>query len=320
MSHSSVFAIASAFAVLFAGAPTAHAQVAPVGTPFRAGALALGDVYFIAGECDDSVLEDGILAAGGSTLLVASAAGAPAFGSLFVPVDPLDPCPRFIARGVPPGTYWLLYVVGNTTVTSALPSDWSPLVVQASCIGPPGVPAVQTTVSGNSLTLRFIGTGCNWSHVEYRVGTSPGASDIGIFTTGGPQLGYTGVPGGQYYVRARAANAHGTSGWSLEQPIRVPACGMGDLLPQGPLNPTVTVGAGNVVTLSWSHTTLAWLTFHQLAMKTLNGDLIDTLVLPAGATSISAPVPPGTYRIGLFSGGPCGRSGVFTGDITFTVP
>lgn len=312
--------IASALLVLVVSASAARAQgIVPVGTPLETGALVVGDVVSVGAECDPDI-EDSVFAAGGSTLLVATTAGGPLITSLFVPFDSQSPCPVFSARGVPPGTYWLLFVVGRTTVTSAPATYWARVVVGPGCSGPPGVPAVNSSVSGHLVTLVLSGAGCPWTQIEVSAGTTPGASDVGTFVVTSPQLTYPGVPNGQYYVRARAFNTYGASRWSLEQPVRVPACGVNNLLPQAPLNPAVSVGAGNVVTLSWSHTTLAWLTFHQLAVKASNGDLVDTFVLPATATTISASVPSGAYRIGLMSGGPCGRSVPITGDITFTVP
>ena len=79
---------------------------------------------------------------------------------------------------------------------------------------------------------------------------------------------------------------------------------------------------GNVVTLSWSQSAGLVFppTFYVISIQDpASGLNVDNLVIPA-QTSISAPLGPGTYRVGIASGNACGTSTPNSGDLQFTVP
>lgn len=102
---------------------------------------------------------------------------------------------------------------------------------------------------------------------------------------------------------------------SRELPLSVPG---GCLPPQAPLAFAASVGPGTA-TVSWSQTIATGITFYQILILDPANDVIGTVLLPPQTTSLSAPVPSGTYRVSLVSGGPCGTTEAY-GPLIFTVP
>jgi hypothetical protein len=311
---------------LLAASPVAS-LAQKVGDPLPVFAGMVGSAAVIGSECDTNPdVEMAVWANGGATLFAAATPnGAPlAVVPIRTPFPNRDPCPGLFVPGAPPGTYSLLMTIGIVTSASAPPGAWVPLVVPPRCTGAPGVPTLQagtgTGAAANVVTLSVAGgPGCAWDGIEIEAGSSPGAADIVRFVAPAPVMTFPGVPNGTYYFRARARNQYGVSGRSREVGLDVPnQCTISG--PQGPLGLSVTKGAGNLVTISWSQTTHVGHTFNQIQIKAPNGDVVDTIVLPWHQQSVSAVVPSGSYRIGVGTGGPCGLSTPITGDLVFTVP
>jgi hypothetical protein len=200
-------------------------------------------------------------------------------------------------------------VVVDPRICTAAPQP--PLLV-------PGSPVV----NGNSVALGFSGAyiGCAIDHIELEVGTAPGASDIGTFALPGLNTFFPSVPPGAYYTRARAVNAHGKSNRSAEIPLQIPGPCAPNSQPPTPISPAVTVN-GSQVTIAWTLSPPTGATFHQITLyDPASGTPLDRVIL-ASATSVSASVPPGTYRFRLSAGNPCGMSDMVPlSTITFTVP
>jgi hypothetical protein len=299
---------------------TAYAQIgAPVSTvAFEINGAAIIEPEGRGGELEDAIHQFGI------TLLVSHSPGGPLIAS----VSQTPPFPRanpespeeigFAFPGAPPGSYWVLLVVGVTTTTSAPPSAWVPLVIPPRCTGRPGPPSIIGSIDGSTVTLATGGgAGCTWDRIDFEVGFTPGSTSFTIPAPVGP-LVVPNVPPGLYYVRARARNAFGASAPSLEIPITVPGgCQPG---PEAPIGFTVSVGPGNNVTASWSQNVTTGITFYQLYLIDSQTLAVNSFLLPPSLRSASAPLPSGTYELGIMSGGPCGLTYPFPGSITFTVP
>ncbi len=107
-------------------------------------------VMILTTECGPGSLPAGwVKAYGGVTILASASPGGPLLGTLPIPWPVPDPgpesgwCPFSIIPGVPPGTYYVVMVVGLTTQTSAAASDWKQVVVTSqTCTAPPLVPVV----------------------------------------------------------------------------------------------------------------------------------------------------------------------------------
>jgi hypothetical protein len=253
----------------------------------------------------------------GVTLLVSASPGGPLLASLGQTRPwPATTGPVYIFPGAPPGSYWVVMVIGLTTSTTAPPSAWVPLVIPPRCAGVPGPPHFTGNVSGTTVTLLAGGgPGCTPSYIDIEVGSSPGASNILTFRAPLSLFATSNVPPGTYYLRARAVNAFGST-VSRELPLSVPG---GCLPPQSPLGFSAAVGPG-AVTLSWSQTITTGIAFYQIYQLDSQGDVIRTVLLPPQARSLSAAIPPGVYRVALVSGGPCGTTQALVDALVFTVP
>jgi hypothetical protein len=269
---------------------------------------------------------------GGMTILASASPGGTLLGTVPIPWPVPDPgpesgwCPGTVIPGAPPGTYYVLMVYGLTTQTSAQPSDWVQVVVgPRNCTAPPQPPILvpgSPVVNGTSVALGFSGAyvGCAIDYIELEVGTSPGAADVGTYPLPGLNTFFPAVPPGAYYTRARAVNAYGKSNRSTEIPLRIPGpCGPNEWTPT-PVNPAVTVN-GSQVTIAWTLSPPTGATFHQITLfDPASGTPLDRVLL-GPATSVSASVPPGTYRIMVSAGNACGLSHMVPlSYIDFTVP
>ncbi|MGD9905738.1 MAG: hypothetical protein AB7U83_19880 [Vicinamibacterales bacterium] len=305
-------------AALALGVPrTVQAQT---GTAVDFFAHTSGSILLVFPNCEPHVATS----AGGLTLYGATSPGGSFLGLLHgkpvVDGEGQAACPTFIVPGIPPGTYWITVVYGLVTAVSVPPSAWKPITVGAACATAPLPPVLlpdQPVVTGNTVSIGFGGQpGCPPATMEIEVGSQPGLRNVGTYplTTAGLVAA---VPNGTYFVRARGRNAFGLSKPSIEVPITVPnTCTTNG--PQGPIAPTATVSPGQV-TLSWGQTVPGTLFYVLRIVDPTTGGAIDHLVIPP-TLSVSAAVPPGTYRVGIGGGDGCGVRFPVTGDLTFTVP
>jgi hypothetical protein len=122
------------------------------------------------------------------------------------------------ASGVPSGQYFIRVRASNAAGTGPATAD---LAVAVGCT--PATPPSTFTASVSGSTVTF-----GWSvaagtiRTELDAGFTPGTTAITVpFNAPTAAVGFPGVPAGTYYVRARAVNACGTSGPSVERTVIV---------------------------------------------------------------------------------------------------
>lgn len=303
-----------AAAVVIAIGRPAFAQVgAPVEGQFATAGQA-GVFVGWNGTDDDPGHEAEGAALGGFTLLGAQAPGGPVIASLPKPWPPPTPQPLpFIVPNVPPGTYWVVVVKGLTQSTALVPLDaWQRVVVPSPCTTPPLAPVnlVAFQDGTNNTTIRWEDApgSCFATSYELHAGYGPGLSNAGIFQFAG--RAYVGpAPPNTYYLRVRARNAFGTSGFSSE--IIFVA------------NPTACIGPGATrslqATVVGNEVTLTWLppldpgsrplaVYGLVAGTAPGGSTAANLIVPASQTSFQTTAPPGTYFVRVAATNGCGGS------------
>lgn len=121
--------------------------------------------------------------------------------------------------GVPTGQYFVRVRALNAAGTSAPTSD---VIVNVGC-SPPAPPSIFTSVvTGSSVSLTWdVASGTTFTLID--AGFAPGATQLSTpFAAPAAAVDVPGVPPGTYYLRARALNACGTSGPSVERTVVVP--------------------------------------------------------------------------------------------------
>lgn len=307
---------AAVWAVLMAAAAPASAQLgAPVtgqvGTAGVSGAFITWE-----GDPGDPGHEMEATALGGFTLLAALTPGGAVVASLSLPWPPPTPrLPAFIVPNAPPGTYYVVVLKGLTLSTALVPpSAWRLLVVPGPCTTAPLAPVGLTGFQGgNIVTVRWQDApgSCPAAGYELHAGYSPGASDAGVFQFAGNA--YIGpAPPNTYYLRVRARNAYGTSGFSTEIVFTV--------------NPTSCIGPGapralsasvqnGLVTLTWlppqDPGTLPIAAYGLVAGTFPGGSNAANLTLIGTPTSFQTTAPSGTYFVRVSALNGCGGTSVF---------
>ncbi len=315
-------------AALLTDVAVATAQPA-VGKPFSTGHRVLGSTVTIIFNPDDNWCA-GADAIGSATLFAAYSPGGPIIARQpFLPAFCL-PSGRgrdFVFPGVPPATYYVVMVFG--TVAQPNPaqvtaSDWDRVNVFGGCSGPPGYGLVlNNSASAPPGTLElFLGTsdGCATTF-DIEAGTSPGGTDVLQTTHLGESITAVNPPAGRYYVRARGRNAAGVGGFSRIEPVSIPPCAAGQT-PAGASSVAVS-RSGSTLTLTWTRSTAppgVPVTYQEIGLwhQRANGQQPPTILLPAGISSVSGSVPPGTYEFEIRSGNACGSVG--SAHVTVTVP
>lgn len=307
-------------ASLAATAEPAAAQAVGDPVPFTPS---LGNSFVVVGTgCNASAA----LALGGLTLFGSHSPSGTYVGVLPKPAgrdgEGQPECPLFLIPGVPPGTYWITVVYGLVASENVPLSAWQQITVGGStCTRAPSPPILlhDPVIAGDDVSVAFASPpDCGANELVLEVGTQPGAISLPPITVGSLAFAVNDVPAGDYYLRARSRNPYGTSKPSTVVPIRVPGS-CGSVKPQVPINPNVAVN-GNIVTLSWSQSPglASPPTFYVVSIRAPSGIAVDNILLPA-VTSISAALPPGSYRLSLASGNACGTAQSDV-DLTFTVP
>ena len=227
-----------------------------------------------------------------------------------------------MTRQFTPGTYYVAVILGVVATPNIAASDWTAVVVPGGCSGPPGIGLATQEAAGtgpNDVRLRPASWGGCGSSFLVEVGTSPGSANVGTFTLAGGVLAASAVPPGNYYVRVRGQNQFGLGPHSAVLPVSVPAC---TTIVMADYQLTATVN-GSQVTLNWTPGPPPLggpATFYEVAIfaPSVPLEAWPRVLLPTPATSISASVPSGAYRIALVAGNSCGTW--FAGTTTFTVP
>ena len=123
-----------------------------------------------------------------------------------------------LAGAVPTGQYFVRVRAANTVGTSAPSSD---VVLNVGCSPPVAPITLTTTVTGSTVAFAWnVAAGTTSTVVD--AGYAAGATALST-PFAAPAAGITvpGIPAGTYFVRARAVNACGTSGPSVERTVVV---------------------------------------------------------------------------------------------------
>lgn len=183
---------------------------------------------------------------------------------------------------------------------------------------PPASINLQTMVNGSTVALawQLEGTGGPARATALSVGTTPGASDLGVvrLPAGATTFQASGVPGGTYHLGVRQVGPV-LDGQGALAMLTVPGtCAP----PRAPVRLTATA-TGRVATITWDLAALgpapmSW----RLEAGTASG-LANLAVVTLPGRSITAPVPPGTYFFRVSAANACGVSPP-SETISLTVP
>jgi predicted phage tail protein len=132
-------------------------------------------------------------------------------------------------------------------------------------------------------------------------GSSPGASNLGRYSTTSTTFSVPNVPDGRYFVRVRAENGFGFSTPSAEVSLIVPGCGS--------LSPPVLSGSvtGALAAIAWTPAPAAGFT-SVVAAGSVPGASDIAQVAVGAATSLQAVVPPRRYYVRVRRVSPCGTA------------
>ncbi len=154
----------------------------------------------------------------------------------------MAPAPTVLSSGAPPGTYFVRLVALNGAVASAPSNEIIVVVAGGGGCSPPGVPTGLTaTVAGGSVTVRWNASLAGGAPLSFAllVGSVPGGLNIGTFVVGLVTTVTSPAPPGQYYVRAVATNACGSSAPSNEASFVIGGGGGPLSLPAGVYQGTI---------------------------------------------------------------------------------
>ena len=200
---------------------------------------------------------------------------------------------------LPSGRYYFrvasIAAAGGTRAPSAT------RVVDVNLPQAPGAPVLTVTLPAPNVVAMAWTPGPGGAPQGYTlyVGSSPGASDLGVHPLGlstsvaGPLLP------GTFFLRIVAAN---TAGSASSNDVRVPM--------EAPSTPTMHVAGvhNGIVTLSWSPGATGGIpTGYFLRVRAPGSDAL-LLNAPVTGTSLSGPAPPGTYHVSIVATGALGSS------------
>lgn len=224
---------------------------------------------------------------------------------------------------VPPGTYYVLVLVGQGPPMPEHLGSWVRVDVGAGCTVPPDAPYLESdAVPGGSLaSLEWFPAedGCATESYALDAGYSSGATDAASIPMASTRYGGN-PPIGTYFVRVRSINRFGSSPPSNEIVLNVAGCNT----PSWPENVSASV-VGHTVHISW-------LPPNTGGVSTITGYRLVALIMPvgipvvietagAGTSYTAANVPSGTYLIHVVARTTCpGGLGLMTQPVSVTVP
>lgn len=265
---------------------------------------------------------------GGFTLFGALSPGGAPIARLALPWPPANPeetVPGFGIQNVPDGTYYVAAVKGIVQSAVIPPSAWSQVtIVYATCGQAPGAPGNLRRAASPSLDVVLywdLAQGCQPESMQLEAGTSPGATDVGVYQVP-VQSGWAGsaVPG-TYYARVRARNRFGVSAPSNELQVVItdPNCSG----PGAPLGLTYTI-VNRRVTLSWQpplNPGSRPIYRYVLTAGTVSGSSNVGSFLVNGTTLEADNVPSGTYYVRVAAVNYCAPApGVPSSEVIIVVP
>jgi hypothetical protein len=191
--------------------------------------------------------------------------------------------------------------------------------VVAAQSGVPEAP-VNLTASATGSTVVIVwqpGSGPAPTGYLLEAAVSAGGPAMAVVPVSSPGLTVPGVPDGTYYVRVRGTNAAGSGPASSEVAVTVgaPACGMAPAAPVGLAHSV----SGGVVTFTWSAGAGGCAATHYVLSAGSAAGLSNLAAVNVGlTTSLSAPVPVGTYFVRVAAANAWGTSAA-SNEVTFTI-
>jgi len=166
-------------------------------------------------------------------------------------------------------------------------------------------------VNGSTLSLQWrntFGGGAPAGAILDVTGAVAASLPLGATET----FSFAGVPGGNYTFRVRSSNGGGNSPQSNSVALTFPSACTG--APQVPTQ-FLAYRVGNVLNIVWEAPTAG----PAASSYVLRATGAVTIDVPMPTTSISVPVPPGTYNLSVRSANACGGS-AFTAVQSVTIP
>lgn len=200
------------------------------------------------------------------------------------------------------------------TAVAIAASLMSSIAGAQSLPGPPGSPAI--AIAGRTATISWAPPTTGDAPTSYLIaaGTRSLGTDLGVHDVGsGASVGPLALDDGVYYVRVLAANAAGTGPASEERVFVI-----GGAVPGAPGTP-VAIVAGTRVTLQWTAPVTGGVPTHYLVVAgtTLGSANLGTYNVGA-ATTVAAPLSPGTYCLRIMAANASGP-GAPSGDACVTI-
>ena len=209
---------------------------------------------------------------------------------------PVGPVP-ILTFDLPAGGFFVRVHAVGTTVSAA--SNEVPLFVNVAV--PPSPPAnLLGLVNGSTLALTWRNTFGGGAPAGAMLDVS-GAATTSIPLGAGESFTVGGVPAGTYVLRLRSINAGGAS--SPSNPVTVTMPGVCSGAPQPPTR-FLAYRVGTTVFVIWE-SPAAGPAPTSYRLHVTGAAVLD---VPLTATSISSPVPSGTYNLSVRSVNACGTS------------
>lgn len=221
---------------------------------------------------------------------------------------PVGPVP-ILEFDAPNGAF---YVRARTVTASGTSGNSNEVPLYVNVLAPPSAPApLLGLANGQNLALTWrntFGGGAGTSSVVDVSGAVSASLPLGLSES----FSFAGVPPGTYTFRVRTMNAAGSSAASAPVTLTFPIGCTG--LPQTPTK-FLAYRSGNVLSILWEApaTGAAPTSYVITATGSVNASV------PTTATSLTTPVPSGTYNLSVTAVNACGASAP-TAVQTVTVP
>jgi predicted phage tail protein len=183
-------------------------------------------------------------------------------------------------------------------VSAALPA-----LAAAQTPDPPSTPRVDVIYNTVTVSWAPASTGPSPTHYFIIGGQTPGGSELGVHPVGAATVVTANLPNGMYFARVIAANGAGQSVPSGEVQFRI-----GGDRPGSPRNVVIETN-DDVVELSWDPPMTGGQPTHYVLVAGSSPGQQDIGALNVGqTTSLSIPVPPGTYFLRVIAVNQIGSS------------
>jgi len=200
---------------------------------------------------------------------------------------------------IPNGRFY--FRVASAAVGGGVSAPSATRIVDVNLPQAPGAPVLTVTLPAPHLiTLAWTPApgGAPQSYTLH-AGSTPGASDVGVWPLGLATSATGPLPPGTFFVRVVASN---TAGSAASNVVRVPM--------EAPSTPTMHVAGvhDGIVTLSWSPGATGGIPAGYMLRVRAPGSEAVLVNAPVAGTSLTGPAPPGTYHVSIMATGALGSS------------